>query len=69
MIMRESVNQRFRWTEILEKLDTIWGDTRKTEQRNLLELYKKKYSFPKRSIDIWNGLKNEVIMEKNAHQL
>ena len=29
----------------------------------------KKYSFPQRSIDIWNGLKEEVIMTKNAHQL
>ena len=25
----------------------------------------KKYSFPQRSIDTWNGLKKEVIMTKN----
>ena len=29
----------------------------------------KKYSFPRRSIDTWNGLKEEVIMTKNVHQL
>ena len=29
----------------------------------------KKYSFPQRSIDTWNGLKEEVIMAKNLHQL
>ena len=29
----------------------------------------KKYSFPQRSIDTWNGLKEEVIMAKNVHQL
>ena len=28
----------------------------------------KKYSFPQRSIDTWNGLKEEVIMAKNVHQ-
>ena len=28
----------------------------------------KKYSFPQ-SIDAWNGLKEEVIMAKNVHQL
>ena len=29
----------------------------------------KMYSFPQRSIDTWNGLKEEVIMAMNAHQL
>ena len=29
----------------------------------------KKYSFPQRSIDTWNRLKEEVIMAKNVHQL
>ena len=29
----------------------------------------KKYSFPQRYIDTWNGLKEEVIMAKNIHQL
>ena len=29
----------------------------------------KKHSFPQRSIDTWNGLKEEVIMAKNVHQL
>ena len=29
----------------------------------------KKYSFPQRSIDTWNGLNEEVIMGKNVHQL
>ena len=29
----------------------------------------KKYNFPQRSIDTWNGLKKEVIMAKNVHQL
>ena len=29
----------------------------------------KKYSFPQRSIDTWNGLKENVIMAKNVHQL
>ena len=29
----------------------------------------KKYSFPPKSINIWNGLKEEVIMAKNVHQL
>ena len=29
----------------------------------------KKYSFPQRNIDTWNGLKEEVIMAKNVHQL
>ena len=29
----------------------------------------KKYSFPQKSIDTWNGLKEEVIMAKNVHQL
>ena len=28
----------------------------------MLEQYKKMYSFPQRSIDTWNGLKEEVIM-------
>ena len=34
-------------------------------KRNLLE----KYSFPQRSIDTWNGLKEEVIIAKNIQQL
>ena len=53
---------------------------RKGKARNLREhkkiLHKgiclkdtKKYSFPQRSIDTWNGLKEEVIMAKNVHQL
>ena len=29
----------------------------------------KKYSFPQRSIDTWNGLKEEVIIAKNVHEL
>ena len=29
----------------------------------------KEYSFTQRSIDTWNGLKEEVIMAKNVHQL
>ena len=29
----------------------------------------KKYSFPQRSIDTWNGLREEVTMAKNVHQL
>ena len=29
----------------------------------------KKYSFPQRSIDTWNGLNEEVIMAKHVHQL
>ena len=29
----------------------------------------KKYSFPQRSIDTWNRLKEELIMAKNVHQL
>ena len=29
----------------------------------------KNYSFSQRSIDTWNGLKEEVIMAKNVHQL
>ena len=29
----------------------------------------KEFSFPQRSIDNWNGLKKEVIMAKNVHQL
>ena len=29
----------------------------------------KKYKFPQRSIDTWNGMKKEVIMAKNIHQL
>ena len=41
----------------------VWGDTRKVSKRNLLE-YKKKYSFPQRSIDTCNGLKEKVIMAK-----
>ena len=40
----------------------------KIAKRNLLEP-QKKYSFPLRSIDTWNGLKEEVIMAKNVQQL
>ena len=29
----------------------------------------KKYSFPQRSINTWNGVKEAVIMTKNVHQL
>ena len=29
----------------------------------------KKYSFLQKSIDTWNGLKEEMIMAKNVHQL
>ena len=29
----------------------------------------KHYSFPQSSIDTWNGLKEEVIMASNVHQL
>ena len=29
----------------------------------------KKYSFPQSSIDTWNGLKEQVIMANNVHQL
>ena len=28
-----------------------------------------KYSFPQRNIDTYNGLKKEMIMAKNVHQL
>ena len=53
---------------------------RKGEARNFREHKKKlqkgicfndtkKYSFSQRSIDTWNGQKEEVIMAKNVHQL
>ena len=53
---------------------------RKGEVRNLIGYMKKlqkgiclndtkKYSFPQRSIDTWNGLKKEVVMAKNVHKL
>ena len=29
----------------------------------------KKYGFPQRNMDIWNGQKEEVIIAKNVHQL
>ena len=43
-------------------------DTRKL-QKGICLNDTKKYSFPQRSIDTWTGLKEEVIMAKNVHQL
>ena len=37
-------------------------------KRNLLERYKI-IVFPQKSIDTWNGLKEEMIMANNLHQL
>ena len=42
------------------------GKQEKIAKRNFLERYKKMYSFPQRSIDTWNVLKEEVIMAKNV---
>ena len=41
---------------------------KKIAKRNLLERYKK-VQFPQSSVDTWNGLKEEVLMAKNVHQL
>ena len=41
------------------------GHKKNLHLRNLLER-QKKYSFPQRNIDTWNGLKEEVIMVKNT---
>ena len=41
----------------------------KIAKSNLLVRYKESTVFPQRSIDTWNGLKEEVIMAKNVHQL
>ena len=42
---------------------------KKILQKGICLKYTKKYSFLQRSIDTWNGLKEEVIMAKNVHQL
>ena len=42
---------------------------KKKLQKGVCLKYTKKYSFPQRSIDTWNVLKEEVIMAKNVHQL
>ena len=44
------------------------GHKKKLQKRICLN-NTKKYSFPQRSIDTWNGLKGEVIMAKGVHQL
>ena len=45
------------------------GYKKKLQKGICLNNTKKKYSFPQRSIDTWNGLKEQVIMAKNVHQL
>ena len=44
------------------------GYKKKLQKRICLN-YTKKYSFPQRSIDTWNGQKEVVTMAKNVHQL
>ena len=48
------------------------GNLRTQEKKLVKEIClsdTKNYSFPQRSINTWNGLKKELIMTKNVHQL
>ncbi len=44
------------------------GRSRKLRKRRCLN-NTKKYRFPHRSVEVWNGLKEEVIEAKNINQL
>ena len=44
------------------------GHNKKLQKRICLN-NTKKYSFPHRGIDTWNGLNYKVIMAKNVHQV
>ena len=65
--------------KLRKQIGMTWYWVKKGEVKNLREHKKlqkgiclndtKKYSFPQRSIDTWNGMKEEVIMAKNVHQL
>ena len=50
------------------KVRNLRGHKKKLQKEICLN-YTKKYSFPQRSIGNWNGLKEEVILAKNVHQL
>ena len=51
-----------------EEARNLRGHKKKLHERIYLN-DTKKYSCPQRSIYTWNGLKEEVILVKNAHQL
>ena len=63
------IRPKLEHAEVMWKGDWIFEGHKNKLQKGIRLNDTKKYSFPQRNIDTWNGLKEVVIMAKNVHQL